>query len=459
MDALGDDSIAVIAGAPAPADEGPFRQDPDLWMLTGFAEPDAVALFDPGHPEERYVLFVRPRDELAELWDGPRAGPEGAIRDHGADAAYPIGELSAKLRERAIGRSAIVYRLGGSHDSLVTGLIQQARAMRSHGVTVPDRIVDPTPVLWEMRVQKTPAELESLRRACAISAEGHLEAMRVGAPGAYEYEVQAALEHRFRMSGSRRNAFGTIVASGPNACVLHYVDNSRRIEQGDLVLVDAGAGFGEMAGDISRTFPADGSFSGPQRDLYEVVLAANEAAVAAVRPGASMKQVHETARRVLAEGMVALGLLPGPVDDALSMQHDRTFFPHGTSHLLGMDVHDVGATRLEGAPRPLRSGMVFTIEPGLYVSPGRETVSLPLLPIDEEAQWERRLRLGPQASKRVEDEERAGAEEMEHPVPEAFCGIGIRIEDDVVVTEGGCEVLTSGVPKAVAEVEAACRRA
>jgi Xaa-Pro aminopeptidase len=277
--------------------------------------------------------------------------------------------------------------------------------------------------------------------------------MRVAAPGLFEYQLQAALEFVFRSHGSPRNAYPSIVASGPNACILHYHENTRRLAEGDLVLIDAGCEYGYHASDITRTFPASGRFTGSQRTIYELVLQAQLAAIAAARPGQTVEGVHDAARRVLTEGLVGLGLLPRSVEEALAMHHYREFFMHGTGHWLGMDVHDVGDYRAEGRSRRLEPGMVLTVEPGLYFDPERESATFFLREYSEQEMWERRYRLGTAAARRLEEEERARAETVVHPVPREFRGIGVRIEDDVLVTPEGCDVLTAGTPKTVDEIE------
>jgi Xaa-Pro aminopeptidase len=462
-DAIGD-GLAIIVGAQQVRRNGDvhyeFRQSSDFFFLTGFEEPDAVAVFNPSHAKERYVLFVRPRDREMEIWNGRRAGVEGAVADYGADAAYPIDALDDKLREYAIDRPTIYYRLGQpALDARLIRLIGELRAARTRGFPAPVRIEDPGPIIHEMRLRRAPAELELQRRACAISRDGHIEAMRFARPGLFEYEVQAALEFVFRVSGSPRNAYPSIVASGPNACILHYQENSRRLEDGDLVLIDAGCEFGYHSADITRTFPANGRFSGPQREIYDLVLRAQLAAIEAAAPGRPYEAVHHAARRVLTEGLVALGVLPRGVDDSLAMHHYREFFMHGTGHWLGMDVHDVGDYRVAGASRSLEPGMVITVEPGLYFDPARETVTYFLREYNEDEMWERRLRLGATAAKRLEDEEKAKAPTLVHPVPRAFLGIGVRIEDDVLITPTGREILTAGTPKTVDEIERVCAEA
>jgi Xaa-Pro aminopeptidase len=433
-----------------------FRQDSDFFFLTGFDEPDAVAVFNPAHAKERYVLFVRPRDREMEIWNGRRAGVEGAIATYGADVAYPIDTLDEKLREYVVDRPAIVYRLGtAAFDGRITRLLEHARVVRARSRPAPTRVEDPGPILHEMRLRRSAAELVRHRRACAISREGHIEAMRYARPGLHEYEVQAALEFVFGVNGSPRTAYPSIVASGPNACILHYSENRRRMEDGDLLLIDAACEYGYLAGDITRTFPVNGRFTAPQRAIYELVLEAQLAAIAAVRPGVRYEVVHDTARRVLTEGLVALGLLPRTVDESLAMHHYREFYMHGTGHWLGMDVHDVGAYKVDGRSRVLEPGMVFTVEPGLYFDPEREQATFSLREYSEDEMWERRFRLGAATAKKLEEEEKARAEKIVHPIPPAFRGIGVRIEDDILVTPDGCEVLTAGTPKTVDEVERA----
>jgi len=437
-----------------------FRQASDFFFLTGFDEPDAVAVFNPSHAKERYVLFVRPRDRETEIWTGHRAGVEGAVAHYGADAAYPVDQLDAKLREYAIDRSGLFYRLGNqAFDARVIRLAVELRAARSRGFCAPVRIEDPGPIVHELRLRRSPAELARQRRACQISRDAHIEAMRYAQPGMHEYQVQAAVEFVFRSEGSPRDAYPSIVASGPNACILHYVENQRRMADGDLLLIDAGCEYGYHASDITRTFPVNGRFTGPQRAVYEVVLRAQLASIAAVRPGVPYEAIHDAARRVIAEGLVELKLLPRSVADSLAMHHYREFFMHGTGHWLGMDVHDVGDYRLQRQSRALEPGMVFTVEPGIYVDPGRESVTLHLREYSEEEMWERRLRLGMTAARKLEDDEKAKARTVTHAIPEEFRGIGVRIEDDILVTGGGIENLTAGTPKTVEDVERACAEA
>jgi Xaa-Pro aminopeptidase len=462
-DGIGD-AVAIVPGAGEVRRNSDvhheFRQDSDFFFLTGFDEPDAVALFDPTHAKERFVLFVRPRDREMEIWNGRRAGVEGAIARYGADAAYPIDQLDDRLREHLIERPTLYYRLGNPlHDARITRLVTELRAARSRGLTPPGRIEDPGPLLHELRLRRGPAELAAQRRACQISRDGHIEAMRYARPGLREYEVQAALEFVFRVHGSPRNGYPSIVASGPNACILHYQEKGRRMEDGDLLLIDAGCEYGYHSADITRTFPVNGRFTAPQRTIYALVLRAQQAAIAAARPGQPYEEVHLAARRVIAEGLVDLGVLPRGVEDSLAMHHYREFFMHGTGHWLGMDVHDVGDYRVRRASRRLEPGMVITVEPGLYFDPDRESVTFLLREYSEEELWDRRLRLGNAAARHLEEEEKAKAEKVTRAVPRELRGIGVRIEDDLLITEAGSEVLTAGTPKTVAEVERACAEA
>jgi Xaa-Pro aminopeptidase len=434
-----------------------FRQASDFFFLTGFDEPDAVAVFNPSHAKERYVLFVRPRDREMEIWTGHRAGVEGAVAHYGADAAYPVDQLDAKLREYALDRSGLFYRLGTpAFDPRVIRLAVELRAARSRGFSTPVRIEDPGPIVHELRLRRSPAELARQRRACQISRDAHIEAMRYARPGMHEYQVQAAVEFVFRSEGSPRDAYPSIVASGPNACILHYVENQRQMVDGDLLLIDAGCEYGYHASDITRTFPVGGRFTRSQRAVYAIVLQAQLAAIAAARPGVPYEAIHDAARRVIAEGLVDLKLLPRGVAESLAMHHYREFFMHGTGHWLGMDVHDVGDYRLQRRSRALEPGMVFTVEPGIYIDPERESLTLHLREYSEEEMWERRLRLGMPAARKLEDEEKAKARTVTHPIPKEFRGIGVRIEDDILVTADGIENLTAGTPTTVEEVERTC---
>jgi Xaa-Pro aminopeptidase len=434
-----------------------FRQNSDFFFLTGFDEPDAVALINPTGVKERFVLFVRPRDREMEIWHGRRAGPEGAMATYGADAAYLIDQFDQKLREYAIDRTALYYQIGNAaYDAKITQLLTELRAVKTRGHTVPLRVEDPSAIIHELRLRRSPAELIRHRRACEIAREAHTEAMRYAQPGIYEYEVQAAVEFMFRRCGSPRNSYPSIVASGPNACILHYTENNRRLEDGDLLLIDAGCEYGYYSADITRTFPVNGRFTAAQRAVYEIVLKAQLAAIDAAKPGNCYEAIHDAARRVLTEGLVALHLLPLGVEESLAMHHYREFSMHGTGHWLGMDVHDVGDYRVHCQSRVLEPGMVLTVEPGLYFDPGREAATYYLREYSEIEIRERRDRLGMAAARKLEREEKEKTQKITHPIAQEFRGIGIRIEDDVLITEHGNEVLTMGTPKTIEEIEQIC---
>ncbi|MDH3499809.1 MAG: aminopeptidase P N-terminal domain-containing protein [Acidimicrobiia bacterium] len=432
-----------------------FRQSSDFFFLTGFDEPDAVAVIDPASPAEQYVLFVRPRDRELEIWNGYRAGVDGARTDYGADAAYPIDELDQELRRRLLGRSAVYVPMGNAaFRSRVADVVAGMGGLAQRfGRVVPSDLCDSTPVLNDLRLRKTDAELAAMRIACAISAEGHIEAMRFTAPGRYEYQVQAAMEYVFRMRGSRRDGYPAIVAGGANACILHYTENDQLLRDGDLLLIDAGAEYRYHSADITRTFPVGGRFSSAQRAVYDMVLAAQHASLAIARSGSTMRQIHQASVDAIAAGLVDLGLLPGSAEDATRMHHYRDYFMHGAGHWLGMDVHDAGAYGVEGKPRPLEPGMAFTVEPGVYIAPDRPELELAMFEYDIDEWVERRMMLGIAKAKELEAEEREKAPKVSHPVPEAFRGIGVRIEDDIVITESGYDNLTAAAPTSPDEVE------
>jgi Xaa-Pro aminopeptidase len=421
MEALGPGAVAIVASLPERLRNGNnhyrFRQHSDLHYLTGFVEPDTVLVLRPGAAEERVVMFVRPRDPEMETWNGRRAGVEGARARHGADAAYPIEELGARLAGLICNATDLHYALGldDEMDRRVTGAIASLRASERRGKRPPRAIVDPMAVLHELRLRKSPEEIKILRRAAAISAEAHRAAMALGRPGTFEYEVEAVIDYTFRKSGGNGPGYGTIVGAGENATILHYHDNDRAIADGDLVLVDAGCEYQYYTADITRTWPAGGRFSPAQRRVYEVVLGVQTSAIDEVRPGATIDEIHQHCVRGLTAGMIELGLLTGTVDELIASQAYKRFFMHGTSHWLGMDVHDVGAYMPDGKHRPLEPGMIITVEPGLYVA--------------------------------------ADAAD----VPDELRGVGVRIEDDVLVTVDGPDVLTAAAPKTIADVEAACR--
>ena len=401
--------------------EFPFRQDSDFFYLTGFDEPDAVALLLPHRPEgERFVLFVHPKDPAAEVWTGFRWGTEGAVERYGADIAHPLDQLSALLPGYLEGAEAIAFRVGRhpAVEPLVLSAWGRQLDSYARAGTAALGLVAPTPVLHRLRLVKEGHELQRLREACSISAEAHELARTMTQPGMNEAEVQAAIEAHFRAAGARGPAYGSIVAGGDNACVLHYTANTAALQDGDLLLIDAGCSVDDYYnGDITRTFPVNGRFSAEQRELYSLVLAAQEAAVETVHPGGTAEQVHATALRVLVEGLVDLGLLLGDVDGLIEQGAYRHLYMHRTGHWLGLDVHDVGAYRLGDHPAPLEPGMVLTVEPGLYIS------------------------------------DRLAVPEGRPEIDERWKGIGIRIEDDVAVTGSGHEVLTAAAQKSVAAME------
>ncbi len=390
----------------------PFRQNSDLHYLTGFAEPDALLLLLPGRSEGESVLFCQDRDPSLEAWNGIRLGAEGAVREHGLDQAFENAERDERLEALLDGRTSLYLMLGDTESMALADEIRERLAGRvRRGACPPQRYVDLAPLLHEMRLIKSEGELALMRHAAGISARAHRRAMLAARPGLAEYHLQAELEHEFRWHGGSGPAYASIVGGGANACVLHYIENDAPLRDGELVLIDAGVEFDLYAGDITRTFPVGGRFSKAQRELYELVLAAQERAVAAVRPGATLVEIHDGVVRDLTAGLIRLGLLQGEVEARIEDESYKRFYLHSTSHWLGLDVHDVGSYRLAGKPRPLEAGMVLTVEPGLYV------------PADED-------------------------------IPLAYRGIGIRIEDDVAVTAEGHEVLTADVPKRVAEIEA-----
>jgi Xaa-Pro aminopeptidase len=390
-----------------------FRPDSDFHYLTGLREPGAVMVLR-GGASPRFTLFVRPKDPEAEVWSGRRTGPEGATARYGADAAHPLSELAEQLPKLLDGAPQIHYPLGRSRalDTMVQRAVDHLRRRNRWGETPPDVIVDARTTLGEDRLVKDAGALAALRRAVDISAEAHLAAMRATRPGAHEYEIEALVEYEFRRRGADGPAYGSIVGGGANATILHYVDNESPLVDGELLLIDAGAEVDLFAADITRTFPIGSRFTPAQRDLYEIVLRANTAGIELARPGGDIDTIHRRCLTILSEGLVALGLLDGPVDAVLEQEAFKKYYMHRTSHWLGADVHDAGYYTLGRKPRPLQPGYVLTIEPGLYVPA---------------------------------DDDRA---------PPEMRGCGIRIEDDVLVHDEGPEVLTWRVPKTIADIEA-----
>ena len=411
-------SVAVLAGAveqPRNSDVTyPFRQHSDLLYLTGFNEPEAWLVLT---AEGESHVFCRPRDRALEIWHGRRLGPEGVVRELGIDAAYPLADMPEQMPKLLAGRSTVLCHLGQDEavDQQLLAWVGQLRKGARQGVAPPSTFEDLSLLLHEMRLHKSADELAMMRAAATLSAQAHQAAwaacVRAERRATHEYHLAAEIRQVCSWAGATEFAYPAIVGSGENGCILHYNENNAPLRAGDLVLIDAGCEWQGYASDITRTFPVNGVFSSEQRALYEVVLVAQEAAIAAVKPGVSVREPHHVATRELCKGLLELGLLQGELEEVISQQLYRPFFMHGTSHWLGLDVHDVGRYQLDGNWRALAPGMCLTIEPGLYIAADNEAV---------EARWR---------------------------------GIGIRIEDDVVVTEQGCDVLSAAALKSVADIE------
>ena len=417
MRMAGDDAILVLPAAPerirSRDTHYPYRQDSDLWYLSGFPEPEAVLVLVPGRAHGEAILFCRERDPEREGWDGPRHGPEGAVDRFGFDDAYPIDDLDEILPGLLEGRSRVYYHFGRDteFDLKLIGWLNRVRAQVRSGAQPPHEFLELGHLLDELRLFKSPAELKLMQRAADISVLAHEVAMGGARPGIREYELQAELERVFRMHDAVP-AYGSIVGAGVNACVLHYIANNAQSKDGDLVLVDAGAEYRNYAADITRTFPVNGRFTKEQRALHDLVASAQAAALEQARPGVPYEAGHAAAVRMLTEGLLRLGLLKGSLEKNIAGHQYKRFYRHKTGHWLGLDVHDVGDYRIDGESRLLEPGMVFTIEPGLYVAPGDTSVA---------AKWR---------------------------------GIGIRIEDDVLVTKHGNKVLTGKLARSADEIEA-----
>jgi Xaa-Pro aminopeptidase len=412
------DAILVLPAAPerirSHDTHYPYRQDSDFWYLSGFPEPEAVLVLIPGRKHGETLLFCRERDLEREGWDGPRAGQEGAVQQYGMDDAYPIEDMDEILPGLLEGRSRVYYHFGRDpeFDLKLIGWVKRVREHVRHGAQPPHEFMELGHLLHELRLFKSRDELKLMQHAADLSVEAHYAALRAARPGIHEYQLQAEIERVFR-AGDAWPAYGSIVGAGSNACVLHYRANNARAADGDLVLVDAGAEYRGYAADITRTFPVSGRFTAPQRALHDLVGAAQAAALACARPGVAYEAGHEAAVRTLTEGLLRLGLLKGKLEKNIASGSYKRFYRHKTGHWLGLDVHDVGEYRLGGESRLLEPGMVFTIEPGLYVSGDDATV---------ESKWR---------------------------------GIGIRTEDDVLITETGHRVLTDGLTRSADQIEAA----
>jgi Xaa-Pro aminopeptidase len=412
------DSVAIISSAREATRSNDthyrYRQDSDFYYLTGFDEPEAIAVIAPSRQEHRYALFVRPRDPEKEIWDGRRAGVEGAREQYGADAAFPINEFEEKIGEYLNGATNLYYRIGNGNadlDETIVREIRRLRALGRRGASAPEAIIDTGAIIHEMRLFKSEEEIEFMQRAADIASEGHIEAMKAARPGMKEYEIEALIEYTFRKNGASGPAYNSIVGSGANATILHYINNESTLQEGDLLLIDAGAEYGGYASDITRTFPINGRFTEPQRDIYELVLKTQMACVERVRPGANVDELKEYSIELLTEGMAQLGLLKGEPKKLIEEEKYKQFYMHGLGHFLGLDVHDVGRYHIKDEARRLAPGMVMTVEPGLYIAPDTKDI------------------------------------------PEKYLGIGVRIEDDVLVTEDGPRVLSSKAPKQVEEIE------
>ena len=390
-----------------------FRQDSDFYYLTGFEEPDSIAVVAPGR-EQKYTLFVRPRDPEQEIWVGRRAGVEGAKSEFGADEAYPVAEFETRLQDILDGADKLYFRLGSypDLDNTVIKQIAQMRSLNRKPIHPPRTIIDPATIIHEMRVLKSPDEIELMQKAADIAAEAHVEAMKTVKPGMKEYEVEAQIEQVFRRRGASGPSYTSIVGAGANATVLHYINNDGELRDGELLLVDAGAEYKGYASDITRTFPINGRFSKAQREIYDLVLETQMSCVEMVRPGVTHDELKEHSVEMLTEGMVKLGLLKGEPKELIKEEKYKQFYMHGLGHLLGIDVHDVGIYYYDKQSRALEPGVVMTVEPGIYVAPDTKDI------------------------------------------PEQYLGIGVRIEDDVLCTADGPKVLTTGVPKNADEIEA-----
>ena len=410
-------SVAIIPGAHDTRRSNDthyrFRQDSDFFYLTGFEEPDAIAVIKP-EADTKYTLFVRPRDPEREIWDGRRAGVDGAKSEFGADESFPTAEFESKLADFLDGAEVLYYRLGVDEhlDNTILKEIVRMRGSNRKPIHPPQTIVDPATIVHEMRVFKGADEIEIMQQAADIAAEAHCEAMKAAKPGMQEYQIEALIEQIFRRHGASGPAYTSIVGAGPNATVLHYINNDGELRDGDLLLVDAGAEYKGYASDITRTFPINGRYSKAQREIYDLVLKAQMACVEMVRPGTTHDQLKQRSIEILTEGMVELGLLQGKTEELIKEKKYEQFYMHGLGHMLGIDVHDVGRYYYGQESRALEPGVVMTVEPGIYIA------------LDTK------------------------------DIPEKYLGIGVRIEDDVLCTNNGPRVLTTKVPKHPEEIEA-----
>ena len=418
MSMMEENSIAILPSASVLSRnsdvEYQFRQNSDFHYLTGFDEPESVVALVPGREHGECILFCRERDAVAEQWHGKITGPERAMQLYGIDDAFPIADIDDILPGLIEGKTKLYYSMGThtEFDSQIISWVNSISTNQQSGTKPPGEFVQLDQAIHELRLFKSKQEIDVLRRASEITSIAHKRLMAKVAPGMYEYQLEAELMHTFMSNGARSAAYPSIVGSGNNGCILHYVENSDLIRKGDLVLVDAGCEYEFYASDVTRTFPSTGKFTKAQKEIYEIVLAAQEAAIAVIKPGNHWNQPHMAAVEVITRGLITLGLLVGELEGLLKSEAYKKFYMHRTGHWMGLDVHDVGEYKFGEQWRVFEQGMVTTVEPGIYIS-----------------------------------------EELEG-VPAKYSGIGIRIEDDVLVTKEGCEVLTDGIPKSIAEIEA-----
>ncbi len=414
---MGKNSIAIFPSSPECVRSGDthfaFRQNSDLYYLTGFSEPEAVAVFMTGNGNNEYILFNRPRDAFSEIWYGRRAGQEGAQKNYAVDKAFSINEFIEKLPDLLLNRETLYYAIGRNvefDEQILNGINKLRHKVRS-GVGAPINIINSEIFLHEMRLKKSTAEIETMRKAAQISVAAHIKAMKNCRPGLFEYHLEAELLHEFFSNGCRSVAYNPIIGGGENSCILHYQENNAELKNGDVVLIDAGGEYQNYSSDLTRTFPVNGKFSPEQKAIYEIVLAAQLEGIKKVKPGTSWPQIQQTMVNVITEGLVNLGLLQGHASDLIETKAYQTFYMHNSGHWLGLDTHDVGSYQINGNWRDLETGMVLTVEPGIYIAANTPNV---------DAKW---------------------------------WNIGIRIEDDVLVTKDGPDILSDGLPKDITDIQ------
>lgn len=417
IEKLGPNAIAILVSAPEKVrtsdTDYPYRQDSDFYYLTGFTEPHSIAVFISGRKEGEFILFNRVRDATQETWHGRRAGQEGAVKNFGADQAFPMDAFKEKLPELLLGCEKIYYLVGRYPDfdrQLLENIDAIHRRVRM-GLVAPREMINLEQILHRMRQIKSEGEIALMRKAAQISAQGHIRAMKICKPGLHEYALEAELMHEFYRNGSRSPAYTSIVCTGENTCILHYHENDAEIKSGDMILIDAGCEYQYYTSDVTRSFPANGTFSPEQKAIYEIVLAAQLAAIAEAKPGSNLDKVHNVALEIITKGLVDLGLLKGSVNELIASKAYMPFYMHRTGHWLGLDTHDVGRYKMGDMWCAFEPGMAHTVEPGIYIAANTPGV---------DPKW---------------------------------WNIGVRIEDDVVITKDGCEVLSKGVPKSIAEIE------